>query len=339
MAFKRQGVPFKHFLGTSNDTDEEESIIGTLEPRQRLLALTEPQQRVVKAVRKYPGSDAKTLGSIFGISRYTALAQLNRLVDPKNVLQSKKGHKPKSGAKATLYFYLAEDISADLVDTVFGPVFELTDLLQDVGISPPTKQQTRSSTKVISNSSDPALSFATMPSPAQELAIALAKAGDQGITACGLRDITGQNIRRVSERLKFLMEHELASRKTILGSRARYTYIATPTLKTIVEQFTQEEIGISQATPSSNVDVRDQPLSLTMTVKSSDPSSPQASEDTLSQVLKENQQMLHVMAEMARKINELESRFERIEVAVNGKLTLQVTDILAILHPNRKPLG
>lgn len=337
-AFERQGVPFKQFWDTSKDTDEEESIIGTLEPEQRLLALTESQQQVVRAVRKFPGSDAKTIGGIFDVSRYTALAQLNRLV-AKNVLQRQEGKKPTSGAKATLYFSLAEDISTELVDAVLGSATVEPNVGMDPGNSQPSQPRTRQGRKEIPDSSDPASLFATMPSTSQKLAIAIAKAGDQGITVNELESITGQNPRRVSERVKFLAERELTIRKTLPGFKSRYVYFATPALKAIVEQLPQEQISAHQATPSSNVNTCDQPLSRTMTVQSSDPSSPQTPEDTLSELQQDNREIFEVMAEMAKRLKELENRFESLEIALRGKRTLKSADIRAILNSDPRPMS
>ncbi|MBD2098482.1 hypothetical protein H6F90_25765 [Trichocoleus sp. FACHB-591] len=339
-AFERQGVPFLRTLDTSSELDEEESIIATLEPKQRLSSLSETRQRVVKIVRKFPGIDAKTLGGILGISRYAALAHLKSLANPdKNVLQSEEGNKPKSGAKATLYFFLAEDISAELVDVVLGAGAVESNLDMDAGNSQPLKPRTRPGKKVIYDSSDPASSFANMLPPTQELAIAIAKAGDKGSTVNELESSTGQKTKRLYERLKFLMERELASRKTLPGFRNRYAYIATSTLKTIVEQLPQEQTDLHQATPSSNVDTCDQPLSRTMTVQSSEPSSIQTPEDTLSQLQQDNQEIFEVMAEMAKKLKELENRFESLESALRSKRTLKSADIRAILNSNPKPLS
>ncbi|WP_348226849.1 hypothetical protein [Trichocoleus desertorum] len=339
-AFERQGVPFLHTLDTSSELDEEESIIATLEPKQRLSSLSETRQRVVKVVRKFPGIDAKTLGGVLGITRYAALANLKSLAHPdKNVLRFQEGNKPKSGAKATLYFFLAEDISAELVDVVLGAGAVESGVGENFENSQPSKPHTRRSRKVVSEASDPSSLFAAMLPPEQELAIAIAKAGNTGINAKELGNTTEQSLQRVYERLKFLMKGEFVIRETLPGFKQRYVYIATPALKAIVEQLPKEQIDLQQATPSSNVDTCDQLLSRTMTVQSSDSSSSQAPEDTLSELQRDNQEIFEVMAEMAKRLKELENRFESIEISLRGKRNLKSADIRAILNSDPKSLS
>lgn len=330
-SFGRQEEPFNEFGGMSvsrNGTNGKTHNKIIQDPKERLLALTNTQKRVVRAVRRFPGSNSVTISNSINIVRHQALQYSSVLADELGVLKSDK-YDPRRGgrnSKKPIHFWLADDIPAELVDAILGNL----DVDPDVILA---NQSRRSKAKIAAEEHNEDVSsfavFSALTPAERELAVTIAQAGSKGIGAPELSRLTNQKMNRIYDKLKKIVGCKLVDKQLLPGFKNQSVYCATAELLEVIKQLSSEQPEDVQASPDSNVDEDNTDL-FTMPPRQSP--STYSSEDAFVQPTEESNGLWNVLTVMAQRLKSLEKRFARMEASLQGKGLVKANEILEMLN-------